>query len=170
MISAIIIILLVIAFTGVVIKSLLADGRPSKQNTSTEHLVNVKKKQNHQKQTKRHQKQTKPVSNSNTTTGKNKADKANVNIGTGTVIAGALLAHQLSKHHKHDDINDIDDNRSDVWDDDFDDLYDDDFNDYNDYDDTQYYEDSDYDYQRAAYEEEQAAYDDFIASLDMADD
>jgi hypothetical protein len=50
-------------------------------------------------------------------------------------------------------------------DDEFDDLYDHDF--YDDLD-RQDYEDDDY--ERAAYEEEQAAYDDFIASMDMADD
>lgn len=28
---------------------------------------------------------------------------------TATVLAGAALAHQLRKHHKHDDISDIED-------------------------------------------------------------
>ena len=98
------------------------------------------------------------------TSGEEKAN--NVKIGTATLLAGAALAHRLL-HHKHDDANDIDDDRFDPLDDEFDDLYDHDF--YDDLD-TQDYEDSNYEFERAAYEEEQAAYDDFIASLDMADD
>jgi len=157
-VTAIIVILLVIAFTGVVIKNLLADSRPSRHNTSTEHLVNVMKKQSHQKLAK-------PVKN--ITTSKTKADRTNAKLDTAAVLAGAALVHQIRKHHKHDDANDIDDDRFDSLDDEFDDLYDHDF--YDDLD-TQDYEDSNYEYERAAYEEEQAAYDDFIASLDMADD
>ena len=87
-------------------------------------------------------------------------EKTNAKIDTAAVLAGAALAHQMMKHHKHDDAKDTDDHGFDALDDELDDLYDHDF--YDDLD-TQ-------DYERAAYEEEQAAYDDFIASMDMADD
>ena len=93
--------------------------------------------------------------------------KTNAKIDTAAVLTGAALAHQMMKHHKHDDAKDTDDHGFDALDDELDDLYDHDF--YDDLD-TQDYEDTDYDYERAAYEEEQAAYDDFIASMDMADD
>lgn len=73
-----------------------------------------------------------------------------------------LWAHQLRKHHKHDD-EDIDDEK-------FDDLYDDDddiddfLDDYNDHD------DFDYDNYIEEQIEEQAAYEDYIASLNTSND
>ena len=152
--TAVIVVLLVIVFVGVVVKNLFADGRRSGRHTSTGKLDKVKKEQSKQKSYK-------PVKN--TTTGSTKADSTNIKIGAGTVIAGAALAHQLRKHHDHEDTRNVFDDRLDTLDDEFDDLYDDGFN---DYDDTQYYEDADYDFQREAYEEEQAAYDDFIYSSD----
>ena len=91
---------------------------------------------------------------------------ANIKIGTATLLAGAALAHQVRKHHKHDDARGITSDRLDTWDDEFDDGFDDAIYDYND---AQYCDDNDYEYQQAAYEE-QVAYDDFIASMDMADD
>jgi hypothetical protein len=89
----------------------------------------------------------------------------NANIGAGTLLAGAALAHQMRKQHKHNDANDITNDRLYTWDDGMDELYDDELDDIYDYDDN-----ADYDFERAAYEEEQAAYDDFIASMDMTDD
>ena len=94
----------------------------------------------------------------------------NAEIGAGTVLAGAALAHQMRKHHKHDDTkNTIRNIREDDFDDvydDFDDVYDD----FYDYNDIQDYDDIDYENYIAEQIEEQAAYDDYIASIDMADD
>ena len=90
-----------------------------------------------------------------------KSKTNNANTGAGTILAGAALAHQLRKHHEHDD-EDIDDEK-------FDDLYDDDdiddfLDDYNDHD------DFDYDNYIEEQIEEQAAYEDYIASLDTSND
>ena len=73
-------------------------------------------------------------------------------------MAGAALAHQYKRHHKHEDTEKIDDDL-DKWDDG-------NYHDY-DYDDPDY---DDYDDYIAERLEERDAYDDFIASLDMADD
>lgn len=159
--TAVIVVLFVIVFVGVVVKNLFADGRRS---TGLDHLAKATE------QDQSRQKPQKPDRNvrkgHNATNRKTKADKTNAKLDTAAVLAGAALVHQMRKHHKHDDANDIDDDRFDPLDDEFDDLYDHDL--YDDLD-TQDYEDN-YEYERAAYEEEQAAYDDFIASLDMADD
>ena len=90
-----------------------------------------------------------------------KSKTNNANTGAGTILAGAALAHQLRKHHEHDD-EDIDDEK-------FDDLYDDDdiddfLDDYNDHD------DFDYDNYIEEQIEEQAAYEDYIASLNTSND
>ena len=85
-----------------------------------------------------------------------KKNKANSISDTATAVAGAALVHKMI-NHKHDDIKgDVDDNR-DTYDSDVEDLYDNGIDDY------------DYENIRASYEEEQAAYDDYIASLDMDD-
>lgn len=94
-------------------------------------------------------------------TSKPKNETVNVKVGTATALGGAVLAHQMWKHHKHNDTKDISDDRLDDWDDGVDELYDDEIDDVYDYDDNT-------DYERADYEE-QAAYDDFIASMDMDD-
>ena len=161
--TAIIVIILVLAVTVFVIKNLMAEGIRSRHSSSAVHKNEAQKVKNQHKPNK----ETRDKQNRFSTTSKPKAKKSNVIGETATVLAGAALAHQMIKHHKHDDANDIDDDRFDSLDDEFDDLYDHDF--YDDLD-TQDYEDSNYEYERAAYEEEQAAYDDFIASLDMADD
>ena len=88
---------------------------------------------------------------------KSKGKANDVKVGAKTLLAGAALAHQMRKHHEHDDAKDNTDEGLDVWDDDLDGIYD--YDEYDDYD--------DYDAEMAAYEEEQAAYDDFIASMDM---
>lgn len=75
----------------------------------------------------------------------NKAD--DVNIGAGTLLAGAALAHQMRKQHKHNDTKDITDERLNVIDDELDNIYD-------------YDAIADNDYEMRDYEEEQAAYDD----------
>ena len=98
------------------------------------------------------------ISLTGTTAGETKAK--NISIGAGAVLAGAALAHQYKRHHKHEDTEKIDDDL-DKWDDGYYHDYDDDIDD--DYDD-------DYDDYIAARLEERDAYDDFIASLDMADD
>ena len=91
-----------------------------------------------------------------------KSKTNNANTGAGTILAGAALAHQLRKHHEHDD-EDIDDEKfDDLYDDDIDDFLDD-YNDYKDYDDT------DYDNYIDEQIEEQATYEDYIASLDRDD-
>lgn len=105
--------------------------------------------------TKRHQKKLKKA--------KNQGKANEVNIGAGTLLAGAALAHRMWKHHKHNDTKDITDDKLYAWDDGMDELYDGELDDIYDYDDN-----IDYDAERAAYEE-QAAYDDFIASMDMDD-
>ena len=75
-------------------------------------------------------------------------DKADdVNIGAGTLLAGAALAHQMRKQHKHNDTKDITDERLNVIDDELDNIYD-------------YDAIADNDYEMRDYEEEQAAYDD----------
>ena len=96
------------------------------------------------------------ISQASTTAGETKAN--NISIGAGAVLAGAALAHQYKKHHKHEDTEIIDDGL-DKWDDG-------NYHDY-DYDDPDY---DDYDDYIAERLEERDAYDDFIASLDMADD
>ena len=80
----------------------------------------------------------------------------NSKVSAGTLLAGAALAHQLRKHHEHKDIDDED----------FDDLYDDDIDDDDDFKD---YDDIDYDNYIDEQIEEQAAYEDYIASLDRDD-
>ena len=108
-------------------------------------------------------KQYKPKKKRKKTKNQGKANDAN--IGAGTLLAGAALAHQMRKHHKHDDSNDITDKSVYAWDDGMDELYDEELDDIYDLEDN-----ADYDNEIAAYEEEQAAYDDFIASMDMAED
>ena len=86
----------------------------------------------------------------------------NANVSAGTLLAGAALAHQLRKHHEHED-KDIDDEG-------FDDLYDDDIDDFlDDYNDYKDYDDIDLDNYIDEQIEEQAAYEDYIASLDRDD-
>lgn len=160
--TAIIVIILVLAVTFFVIKNLMAEGSRSRHSTSAVHKVEAQKVQSQQKPNKV------PINKQNShnsTTSKPKAKKSNVIGNTATVLAGAALAHQLL-HHKHDDTRDIADDFRDPYDadlDDMEDLFDLDIENVS-------YDDSDYDSYRAAYEEEQAAYDDFIASMDMADD
>ena len=71
----------------------------------------VKKKIEQQKKTKNQKKTNKPVrkQDGRNLTGKAKTKKSSVVSDTATVLAGAALAHQLRKHHKHDDISDIED-------------------------------------------------------------
>ena len=86
----------------------------------------------------------------------------NSKVSAGTLLAGAALAHQLRKHHEHED-KDIDDEG-------FDDLYDDDIDDFlDDYNDYKDYDDIDLDNYIDEQIEEQAAYEDYIASLDRDD-
>ena len=142
-------IILVVAFVVVVFKILITDGKPSRRPTIKEHPKQDKSV---------------PVARNNSTKGKSKTKKSNVVGDTAAVLAGAALAHKMMKHHKHNDTKDITDDRLNVWDDGMGELYDDELDDIYDLEDN-----TDYDYERAAYEEEQAAYDDFIASLDMDD-
>ena len=89
-----------------------------------------------------------------------KSKTNNANVSAGTLLAGAALAHQLRKHHEHKDIDDED----------FDDLYDDDIDDFlDDYNDYKDYDDIDLDNYIDEQIEEQAAYEDCIASLDRDD-
>ena len=89
-----------------------------------------------------------------------KSKTNNANVSAGTLLAGAALAHQLRKHHEHKDIDDED----------FDDLYDDDIDDFlDDYNDYKDYDDIDLDNYIDEQIEEQAAYEDYIASLDRDD-
>ena len=101
----------------------------------------------------------KTVHNKKRKTKKNKQKKVGKtnksNNDAGALLAGAALAHQIRKHHKHDETKD---SFREIWDDDFKDY------DYQDIDDI------DYDNYIADQIEEQAAYDDYIASMDMADD
>ena len=86
----------------------------------------------------------------------------NSKVSAGTLLAGAALAHQLRKRHEHED-KDIDDEG-------FDDLYDDDIDDFlDDYNDYKDYDDIDLDNYIDEQIEEQAAYEDYIASLDRDD-
>ena len=159
--TAIIVIILVLAVTVFVIKNLMAEGIRSRHSSSAVHKDEAQKVKNQHKPNK----ETRDKQNRFSTTSKPKAKKSNVIGETATALAGAALAHQMIKHHKHDDARDIADDFRDPYDvdiDDMDDLYDLDIE-------NDSYDDSDYDSYRAAYEEEQAAYDDFIASLDMDD-
>ena len=89
-----------------------------------------------------------------------KSKTNNANVSASTLLAGAALAHQLRKHHEHKDIDDED----------FDDLYDDDIDDFlDDYNDYKDYDDIDLDNYIDEQIEEQAAYEDCIASLDRDD-
>ena len=89
-----------------------------------------------------------------------KSKTNNANVSASTLLAGAALAHQLRKHHEHKDIDDED----------FDDLYDDDIDDFlDDYNDYRDYDDIDLDNYIDEQIEEQAAYEDCIASLDRDD-
>ena len=89
-----------------------------------------------------------------------KSKTNNANVSARTLLAGAALAHQLRKHHEHKDIDDED----------FDDLYDDDIDDFlDDYNDYKDYDDIDLDNYIDEQIEEQAAYEDCIASLDRDD-
>lgn len=150
--TAIIVIILVLAVIAFVIKNLMAEGFRSRHSTSAVHKDVGKKAKSQQKQNKVARDKQSRFS----TTSKPKAKKSNVIGNTATVLAGAALAHQLRKHHKNDDAEDIFD--EDKWDDE---LYDYDYQDY---------DDIDYDNYIAEQIEEQVAYDDYIASLDMADD
>ena len=89
---------------------------------------------------------------------KNQSKANDANIGAGTLLAGAALAHQMRKHHKHDDSNDITDKSVYARNDGMDELYDEELDDIYDLEDN------------ADYDNEIAAYDDFIASMDMAED
>ena len=148
-------IILVVAFVVIVFKILITDGKPSRRPAIKEHLE-----------------QDKPVpvtrdkqGGHNSTTGKTKTKKSNVVGDTAAVLAGAALAHKMMKHHNHNDTRVDTDDYQDTYDadlDELDDLYDMGIDDVT-------YDNSDYDSYREAYEEEQAAYDDFIASMDMDD-
>ena len=89
-----------------------------------------------------------------------KSKTNNANVSASTLLAGAALAHQLREHHEHKDIDDED----------FDDLYDDDIDDFlDDYNDYKDYDDIDLDNYIDEQIEEQAAYEDYIATLDRDD-
>ena len=92
---------------------------------------------------------------------KAKDDQANAKIGLATALASAALVHKINKHHAHEESKVLGDDRIEAYDDDQNEFYDDELNESYD---------ADYEYQRAAYEEEQAAYDDFIYSLDEGND
>ena len=96
---------------------------------SRKNLKRVKKKIEQQEKTKNQKKKNKQVKKQDgrNITSKAKTKKSSVVSDTAAVLAGAALAHQLRKHHKHDDISDMDDKWSDAWADEFDDLSDDDF-------------------------------------------
>lgn len=144
-------IILVVAFVVIVFKILITDGKPSRRPAIKEHPKQDKSV---------------PVARDkqgghSSTTGNTKTQKSNVVGDTAAVLAGAALAHKMMKHH-NDTRVDTDDYQ-DTYDADLDDLYDMGIDDAT-------YDNSDYDsYRAAAYEEEQAAYDDFIASMDMDD-
>lgn len=157
--AAIIVVILGVVMVVFTIKHLFYGGSRFNHSTSVEQQNKAKMQKKKNKPVKKH--------NGRNITSKANTKKSSVVSDTAAVLAGAALAHQLRKHHKHDDFSDIDDSRSDTWDDEFDDLNGDDFYDALDY---QNYEDSDDEYERAAYEEERAAYDDFIASMDMDND
>ena len=100
---------------------------------------------------------------------KAKDDQANAKIGLATALASTALVHKINKHHAHEESKVFGDDRIDAYDDDLNEFYDDDLNEFYDDELNESY-DADYEYQRAAYEEEQAAYDDFIYSLDEGND
>ena len=104
---------------GIVIKNLFYDGSRSRRTIGNEQQNKVKSQK----------KENKPVRKQDgpNIASKAKTKKSIVVSDTAAVLAGAALAHQLRKHHKHDDISDMDDKWSDAWDDEFDDLSDDDF-------------------------------------------
>ncbi len=142
--TAIVVIILVLAFVVVVCKILIADARRSKKIAQSEHVAEV-----------RHTKKQKKPNN----VAKKKANRHHATA----ILSGAALAHHVV-HHRHADTKDLAeyddpyglsmDNYYDI--DNEPDLYDD-------------YDDGDDDRYLAAREEEQAAYDDFIASMDMKD-
>jgi mannitol-specific phosphotransferase system IIBC component len=99
--AVIIVVILVIVMVGIVIKNLFCDGSRSRRTIGNEQ----------QKKVKSQKKENKPVKKQDgpNIASKAKTKKSSVVSDTATVLAGAALAHQLRKHHKHDDISDIED-------------------------------------------------------------
>lgn len=95
--TAIIVIILVLAVTVFVIKNLIADSSRSRHSSSAVHKDEAQMVQSQQKPNK--VARNKQNSHSSTTS-KLKAKKSNVIGNTATVLAGAALAHQIIKHHK----------------------------------------------------------------------
>lgn len=138
--AAIIVVILGVVMVVFTIKHLFYGGNRFNHSTSVEQQNKAKSQKKKNKPVKKH--------DGRNITSKANMKKSNVISDTAAVLAGAALAHQLRKHHKHDDFSDIDDSRSDTWDDEFDELNDDDF--YDDLD-TQDYEDYDDEYEGEAY-------------------
>lgn len=84
---------------------------------------------------------------------KNRRKEKNVVVGPATALAGAALIHQLRKQNHHD--NDVDTPSDDIADlyDDMDDLY-------------MMDQDEEMDYYNGVQSDDDAAYDDYMASLD----
>lgn len=91
---------------------------PSRHSSSAVHKNEAQKVKNQHKPNK----ETRDKQNRFSTTSKPKAKKSNVIGETATVLAGAALAHQMIKHHKHDDARDIADDFRDPYDVDIDDM------------------------------------------------
>ena len=154
--TAIIVIILVLAITVFVIKNLMAEGIRSRHSSSAVHKDEAQKVKNQHKPNK----ETRDKQNRFSTTSKPKAKKSNVIGETATALAGAALAHHLRNRHEHDESRGIINDRHDALDG-MDDLYDIDAE-----DEIYGYNDIDNNYQSEAYGEELAAYDDYMDSLD----
>ncbi len=82
-------------------------------------------------------------------------NSVNIKIGTGTALAGAALAYQLSKDHEPKERYDFTNDSSDILEED---IYD-----------SEIVDIEDIDYDNSGYADDLAAYDDFLASSDMDD-